>query len=190
MAELLDRWIPQGAEVLYPRPGVVAVTPEDIVALKRRAAAGPRGRCRICLHANADESLHDMVIVLARGTYDRPHRHLAKAETMIALEGEALYFRFAVDGKPTGRERFSAGSNSNGACLLRTVPGEYHGLLIESEWLVFCESTLGPFDPAASEFAPWSPVPEDKAGVEHFLGQLRGWRLHFDGGNSNSGSAS
>jgi cupin fold WbuC family metalloprotein len=113
------------------------------------------------------------VIALGRDAYDRPHRHLVKTETMIALEGEALYLQFDVDGAPTGRQRFSAAANCDGVRMLRTPPGEFHGLVVVSEWLVFCESALGPFDAAASEFAPWSPAPADGSAVGRYLADLR-----------------
>ncbi len=118
-----------------------------------------------------------MVIALARGIYDRPHRHLVRGETLIAIEGEGVYIRFAADGRPAAHQRFSASARGGSTRILRTPAGEYHGLLIESEWLVFCESTSGPFDPAASEFAPWSPAPEEKLVVERYLAELRDWAI-------------
>lgn len=172
---LQNRWIVHSGEVLYASAGFVSVTPEDIAELKRRAAASPRGRCRLCLHRDASAPLHDMVIALARGAYDRPHRHFAKTETLIALEGDATYFHFAADGKPVACMGFSASAEASGARVLRMPTGEYHGLLIKSDWLVFCESTLGPFDPAASEAAPWSPAPDDKPAVERYLAGLNDW---------------
>jgi cupin fold WbuC family metalloprotein len=172
MADPLNRWIVHNVEVLYARPGVVAVTPDDIADLKERAAHSPRRRCRFCLHETPADDLHDMVIALGRGVYDRPHRHIAKVETLIALEGEGIFVRFAADGRPIAFQRFSAVGARNSAHVLRTPVGEYHGLLVESEWLVFCESTLGPFDPAAIEFAPWSPTPADAPAVERYLTEL------------------
>jgi cupin fold WbuC family metalloprotein len=175
MVDLIDRWIAHSGEVLYPRWDTAAVTADDIAALKQRAAASPRGRCRICLHERASDTLHDMVIVLGRGAYDRPHRHFAKIETLVAMEGEAMYLRFAADGTPIACKRFSAGGDAGSVRVLRTSVGEFHGLLVASEWFVFCESTLGPFDPAASEFAPWSPAPENERAVERYLAELDSW---------------
>jgi cupin fold WbuC family metalloprotein len=177
MTDLLDRWVARGSDVFYPRPGVVAVTSADVAALKERAAASPRGRCRICLHGKETDILHDMVIVLYRGAYDRPHRHLVKVETMIAIEGAAVYLRFAADGTPIAADLFSAGNS--GARVLRTPAGEFHALMIVSEWLVFCESTLGPFDPGASEFAPWSPAAEETTAVARYLSGLAAWADGF-----------
>jgi cupin fold WbuC family metalloprotein len=172
MSDRLDNWVAHGDEVLYARPGIVAVTPDDLAALKRRAARNSRGRCRFCLHQDPSDALHDMVIALRQGVYDRPHRHFYKVETLIVLEGEGTYVRFASDGRPIAGQRLSALEDQRCARILRTPVGEYHSLLVESEWLIFCESTLGPFDPAASDFAPWAPTPEDRPAVERYLAEL------------------
>lgn len=169
-----NRWTAFGNDIRYASGSFVTVTPDDIAELKRSAAVSPRGRCRLCLHEDSAAPLHDMVIALRQGVYDRPHRHLAKAETLVALEGEAICVRYAQDGQPTAWQSLSA-TGSNSARILRMPIGEFHGLLIVSEWFVFCESTLGPFDATASEAAPWSPGYEDQAAVEQFLAGLNKW---------------
>ena len=170
-----DRWIAQNGEVLYARPGTSGITAEDIAALKDMAKRSSRGRCRFCLHESASDLLHDMVIAFVPGAYDRPHKHHAKTETLIAIEGDAFYLRFSDNGRPISAQLISASEKSGALHVLRTPVGEYHALLISGGSFVFCESTLGPFDPEASEFAPWSPVPEDKSSVDHYLAELHSW---------------
>jgi len=47
----------------------------------------------------------------------------------------------------------------------------YHGLIYRSEWLVFVETTKGPFDLADSEGAPWAPPEsEQEAGRAFYAG--------------------
>jgi cupin fold WbuC family metalloprotein len=170
-----NRWIVHSNEVLYAHPGFGAVTSGDIAELKRRAAASPRGRCRICLHENSAEPLHEMVVAMAGWVYDRPHRHLSKAESQVVLEGEATCIRYTPAGQPKASQRFSAEGGADGARVLRMPAREFHGLLIHSEWFVFSESTLGPFDPNASEDAPWSPRADDREAVERYLAELKSW---------------
>jgi cupin fold WbuC family metalloprotein len=173
MVSISDRWVAQSSEVLYPRLGTVGVTEEDIAALKGLAERNSRGRCRFCLHESASDRLHDMVIAFAPGVYDRPHKHHAKVETLIAIEGDAFYFRFSDDGRPISAQPISASGNNGALRILRTPIGEFHALLIHGGPFVFCESTLGPFDPAATEFALWSPASEDKSSVNQYLADLR-----------------
>jgi cupin fold WbuC family metalloprotein len=173
ITDMTRTWIVQNEEVLYAPPGFSALEPTDIAELKRRAAATARQRCRICLHPSANATLHDMVIVQGRGIYARPHRHLARPETIIVLEGEGTFVRFSDDGIPTAAVPLSAGGRAGTAQVLRVPTGEYHGLTVESEWLVICESTLGPFNPVANEFAPWAPSQENAGAVRDYLDDLK-----------------
>jgi cupin fold WbuC family metalloprotein len=173
VTEMTGGWIVQNEEVLYAPAGFSALLPGDIAELKRRAALTARRRCRICLHDGAHAALHDMVIVQGRGIYARPHRHLRRPETLIVLEGEGTFVRFTDDGRPTAAIPLSASGRDGTTQVLRVPTGEYHGLTVESEWLVICESTLGPFDPNANEFAPWAPPQENVAAVRHYLDELK-----------------
>ena len=46
---------------------------------------------------------------------------------------------------------------------------KYHTLLIRSDFLVFHESTTGPFVRDQTAFAPWAPAEDDLAGRAMFL---------------------
>jgi cupin fold WbuC family metalloprotein len=175
MIPISDRWVAQSSEVFYARPGTMGVTVEDIAALKEMAKRNPRGRCRFCLHGNVSDRLHDMVIAFMPGAYDRPHRHLSREETLVVLDGEAKYIHFSEVGQPQNLLNLSASGASNASRLVRTPIGQFHNLLIGSETFVFCESTLGPFDPASSEFSSWSPISTDTATVDEYLAGLAKW---------------
>jgi hypothetical protein len=51
---------------------------------------------------------------------------------------------------------------------------QYHSLAIESEFLVFVESTRGPFRPGDTEVAPWAPAAGDVVAGRAFLAALPG----------------
>jgi cupin fold WbuC family metalloprotein len=171
--ETQSRWIVQNEEVLYAPADFSALVPADIAELKRRAAQTARKRCRICLHQAPNAVLHDMVIVQGRGIYARPHRHLTRPETLIVIEGEGTFIRFSDAGEPVAAIALSASNGSATTQVLRVPVSEFHGLTVESEWLVICESTLGPFDTAANEFAAWSPPQEDVAAVARYVEELK-----------------
>jgi hypothetical protein len=61
---------------------------------------------------------------------------------------------------------------SGTAPMVRVPPRQHHGLLIESDWLVICESTLGPFDAEATIPAPWSPPGDAAAEAARYLAEL------------------
>jgi cupin fold WbuC family metalloprotein len=165
-------YVVKSEEVLYAASPLIAVTAADIAELKERAARTKRRRCRICLHTDPGDALHDMVIVHAGGTYDRPHMHPHKAETLTVLEGSAVLLLFADDGRLAGTVKMGAAGQASAAPMVRVPPRQYHALLIEGDWLVMGESTLGPFDAKATLPAAWSPSGEDEAEASRYVAVL------------------
>lgn len=157
-----------GPDVWYAAEAGTFVGPGEITFLKERAAASPRLRARICLHENVAAPVHEMVIVHHRSCYVRPHRHPRKPESLTVLEGEAVALFFDDAAAIASARRIAAGA----ATICRVPVNAWHGLVIESEWLVFYEVSAGPFVPGSSEFAPWAPAENDAAAAA-FLAGLR-----------------
>jgi hypothetical protein len=53
-------------------------------------------------------------------------------------------------------------------------PRQFHSLSIESELLVFLESTKGPFRLDESENAAWAPGPEDLVNGKAYIASVMG----------------
>ncbi len=153
----MSRLIATGPDVWYAGPAFDAIGASDVDFLKDRARVSPRMRSRICLHADPSAPIHEMVIVHHRSCYVRPHRHPHKAETLVVLEGRAGGLVFDDAGAVTARLALDAGAPS----LWRVPALTWHGLVIESEWLVFYEVSAGPFVTGSSEFPTWAPVESD-----------------------------
>jgi cupin fold WbuC family metalloprotein len=141
----------------------------DIAMLKERAAKNPRQRMRICAHRSSDDRLHEMLIVLTGKTYIRPHKHLNKSESFHLIEGEADAIFFDDAGKVTETIKLGPGRQF----FYRIEEPRFHTLLIRSDFLVFHETTNGPFNRADTLFAPWSPEETDLAGAQRFMESLR-----------------
>ena len=162
---------PFNEEVLYAESRIVELDGQDIAELIRRADRNPRQRIRICSHPGVEDKLHEMLIVHARGTYVRPHKHLGKSESFHVVEGLVDVVLFDDHGGIT--KIISMGDYRSGAKFYyRLSDPHYHTLLIRSEHLVFHETTNGPFDPADTVFAPWAPDPKDDAATKDFMDKL------------------
>lgn len=159
------------AEVVYADTPLVVAGAEIIAHLKAMARASPRRRARLCAHPSPEAGQQEMLIVMHRDTYVRPHRHFGKTETFTVFEGEADIILFGEDGDV--RERFAMGPFGSGERFFYRMPErQYHGLSIRSEWLAFLETTSGPFDPARSEGAPWAPPESDPVAGRKFLAAI------------------
>ena len=145
----------------------------EIAFLKARARENPRLRARLCMHADPHAAVHEMLIVHHRDAYVPPHRHRGKGESFHVIEGEATIVLF--DDAGTVTERIPIGSSGNGRAFYYRFEGSVpHTLLIESEWLVFHETTKGPFDRSATELMTWAPAEGDGDAVRTYVAHLRG----------------
>lgn len=155
----------ESAEVLYPDEQVVFVDSADLDELKRLAQLNPRQRVRLCTHRSPADSLHEMFIVHMRDCYVRPHKHLGKSESMTVLEGEVDVVLFEDDGSI--RDVIGMGAPGSGRIFYQRLSDPiYHMLIIRSEFLVFHESTEGPFLRENTAFPDWAPADQGSASAE------------------------
>jgi cupin fold WbuC family metalloprotein len=165
-ADVARRMRPAGPDVFYWTERVLRVGPEVVNFLKSEAGRSERKRSRLCAHTSVEADVHEMLIVHHRDVYVRPHRHVAKPESFHLIEGEALVVLFYDDGRV--RDLLELSSSQNASFYFRIAPATYHAFIIRSEWLVFHETTAGPFERAEMEFAPWSPAEDDCEAIERF----------------------
>lgn len=154
-------------EVLFADDRSVKVGCRDIEFLKERAGYNERRRIRLCAHKDIDDILHEMIIVLKKDAYIRPHKHLTKTESYHIVEGLVDIVIFDEIGNIV--EVVRMGSYSSGLVFYyRTSGPYYHVMLIRSDFLIFQETTNGPFKRSDTIFAPWAPEESDSAKVKEF----------------------
>lgn len=149
-----DRFIREGAEVFRARGPLFVLERADIDVLKQVARVNDRGRCRICIHAGPSDPVHEMVIAMKRGAYDRPHAHRTKTESFYMVDGSMDVVLFHGDGTHDRVVSLSA----SGPCFYYHMAdvGRVHAAVPRSEVVVFLEITKGPFDPCEVFFPGWS----------------------------------
>jgi cupin fold WbuC family metalloprotein len=163
------------AEVLVATGGVVKLAARDVADVVARATRSPRKRARLCAHPSPSDSLHEMLICLARGTYVRPHRHAGKSESFHIIEGELDVVLFDDSGDIT--DVIEMGPYQSGkAFFYRLMKPAFHTVVVNTPHALFHETTNGPFDPADTEFAEWAPregEPEAGAHIERLRTEVR-----------------
>jgi cupin fold WbuC family metalloprotein len=168
----------EAKEGVYYSSSPLPMIDEGMIALLKQAARSvSRRRARFCAHPSADADQHDMLIVSHCETYVAPHRHLDKSETFVVLEGLVDVILFDQQG---GLEKvIKMGPAFSGRPFFyRMPPGQFHSMFIETELLVFLESTKGPFRLEYRDHAMWAPDPDDwvngRAFIESVLKKARG----------------
>lgn len=158
-------------EVLYSDGRFLAVDSHMISKLKAYAKASERKRCRLCFHADADAIQQEMLIVMHNSSYVRPHRHFGKSETLMVIEGAADALLFNEQGIVETSLPMSP-PDAGDMFFYKMPAGIYHTLSFRSEWFVFLETTIGPFDMSQSSHAEWAPPETDQPAGHTYMNSL------------------
>jgi cupin fold WbuC family metalloprotein len=158
----------ENPEVLYTKGVYTTTDLYDVNLIKKLSLKNARKRIRICAHANPNECLHEMIIVHERNTFVRPHKHLNKTESVHIIEGEVDIVVFDDIGNI---ERvIQMGEYSSGKIFFYRMDNpEYHTLIIRSNFLVFHETTSGPFNTKDTIFPEWGPNSDDLITVNNYI---------------------
>lgn len=158
-------------EVLYSDESVVKVNYQDIKQLKEQAELNERKRIRLCTHKNIEDRIHEMLIIHTKDIYVRPHKHIDKSESFHVIEGVADVVIFDPAGKVTEVIQMG-GYSSTHTFYVRISSSNYHMLIIRSDFLVFHETTNGPFRKTDTIFAPWAPDEDNISAQKKFMENL------------------
>lgn len=165
-------------EVFMAEGPIARVGPDDVAFLKRQAALNQRRRARICAHRGPSDLLHEMIIALTSACYIRPHRHLGRSESFHVIEGIVDIVIYSDTGRMI--DVIPLGDHSSGRQFYyRLESDKFHGLIIQSDTLVFHEVTNGPFQPDRSQLASFAPDERDPVGVATFNAAARAEASRF-----------
>jgi len=159
-------------EVLYTTQDLTRVSKADVDLLKQKAMSNDRKRIRLCSHKDVNDPLHEMLIIHTRDAYVRPHKHLNKSESFHVIEGSVDIVIFDEQGEVA--QIIPMGEYSSGRKFYYRMAGAlYHTLLIRSDFLVFHETTKGPFNKLDTVFAPWAPQESDPESCQAYIQKLK-----------------
>jgi cupin fold WbuC family metalloprotein len=137
------------------------VDPEAIAELLLRAAASPRKRMNLNLHAEQTDAVGRFLNAGIAGSYVRPHRHrIDKWELVTVLQGRFDVVIFTSDGMVKSRVVLGL----QGTSVAEIPGGEWHGVIFHAPAAVVLEVKAGPYEPQLDkEFASWAPAENDPA---------------------------
>jgi cupin fold WbuC family metalloprotein len=158
-------------EVIYNEKTSVAIDAEFIGELKRKALANKRRRCRFCIHTDETDLIHEMLIVHTYDAYVRPHKHLRRSESFQVLEGVCSVVLFDESGAV--REIMNLGAIGSGLPFYYKFTDQlFHTTLIQTDILVFLETTQGPFRRDDTVFPEWAPEGDNMSDAGDYMEEL------------------
>ena len=159
------------SEVEINQKDVIVLDRAWIDRIKITASKNYSGKYRTCIHKSEKDNVHEMLIVHTSGAYVRPHKHRINGESLQIVEGEATSIFFNDDG--TIRQAFKVGDpSSNHIFYYSMKKAVFHMLYIQSEFLVFKETTKGPFIRNDTVFPGWAPDGKDKNELAKYFAAL------------------
>lgn len=152
-----------GVEPMFKR-----ISTNDLLGLAAKAAAAPRRRANLNVHASLDASVQRLFIATEPQTYMRPHRHpeTHKWEFFVVLDGRIDLLIFDDVGRVVERTPMSPATTR----AVEIPPNTWHAYVCMQSGTVALEVKEGAYIATPEHhFAPWSPAenaPDAAAYVE------------------------
>ena len=143
-----------------------------IKRIKELAQENSSGKYRTCIHKSEKENVHEMLIVHSSDTYVRPHKHRINGESLQFIEGEGTAIIFNDDGSI--KQAFKVGDQSSDNIFYCKMEKDlFHMLIIESEFLVFKETTKGPFIRENTIYPNWAPDGNNEEEIMAYVSNIK-----------------
>jgi cupin fold WbuC family metalloprotein len=155
-------------DVIYFKNSLIKIKKKDIDLLREYSNNNIDQKSRYCNHKSKNSKLHEMIIFHKKGYYVRPHSHPNKTESVHLIKGKVDIVIF--DNKGNISDIIKMGNYQSGDVFYYRMNNELtHTLIIKSSYIIFHETSLGPFKKKNTKFANWSPI-NKKSG---FLNNLK-----------------
>jgi len=141
-----------------------------ISKLKKLADKSLNKRSRAIIHLNRDSKVNEMIIVLKKGSYIRPHSHPnGKTESYHVIEGRMDVCIFNNNGKVI--KIIEMGNIKSGLeFYYRMNKSTFHMPIAKSNYCIYHEIYSGPFIKEKDvNYSKWSPLESDKEKVKDFI---------------------
>jgi cupin fold WbuC family metalloprotein len=148
----------------------IALNELDIERLVNQVDFTEKKRIRICLHSPGD-LIHEMIILVKKGSYIRPAKHINKTESLHVIKGRAKAVFFNDDGDIECINILSRYPESY--FIYRMNTDIFHTLIVDSEHFIFHETTNGPLNRSDTVEANWAPKENDVTNREKYMLRLK-----------------
>ena len=164
--------IKQSTEVEFNQRDVLCIDAKWITRIKNLAIQNKSNKYRTCIHFSDEDNVHEMLIAHTSKTYVRPHKHRINGESLQVVEGEATAIIFNDKGEII--QAFRVGDPSSDYPFYYSMAkAVFHMLLIHTEFLIFKETTRGPFVRDDTLYPDWAPDGKEKKELAAYFDNLR-----------------
>jgi len=163
-------------QAIFPKSETSQIDDLAFKELINLANQSPRGRARLCLHHDHDDTLQEMIIALSRNAYIPPHRQLDKQKSYISLEGKIGVYFFDDDGNLSEKLNLSP-RHQSGLTVIRFPANRWHTVTSISPISLYMEMISGPYLPEKTYYADWAPPEAATEQASKYLTYLQNLEL-------------
>ena len=168
---VVDDLVQLSSEVEVNQKDMLILDRVWIDRIKKIASKNYSGKYRTCIHKSEKDNVHEMLIVHTSGAYVRPHKHGNNGESLQFIEGVGTTIIFNEDGSI--KQAFKVGDQFSDNTFYYSMGKDlFHMLIIESEFLIFKETTKGPFIRNNTIFPNWAPDGKDNNELAKYFAHL------------------
>ena len=143
-------------DVIYFKNSLIKIKKKDIDLLREYSKYNIDNKSRYCNHKSKNSKLHEMIILHKKGYYVRPHSHPNRTESVHLIKGKV---DIVISIKRNIIDLIKMGNYQSGDVFYYRMNNELiHTLIIKSAYIIFHETSLGPFKRKNTKFTKWSPI--------------------------------
>lgn len=140
-------------EVLFIKDRVIKVDNIMVQGIKKQAISKPSGKMRYCFHENENAGMQEMLFVIPKTGYARPHMHKNVAESHVVIDGEGYCVLF----DDTGDIMDSFKISPKHKFIYHISKEIWHMIVPISDQMVIYEIREGNFNSSTNIFPEWAP---------------------------------
>ncbi|SLM30905.1 conserved hypothetical protein [Desulfamplus magnetovallimortis] len=166
--------------IFFSKQNIIDLSLASIAKLKPLAQKAAFRRARYCLHRSHSDSVQEMIIAMHMSTYVRPHRHGTNiSESFHMIEGELDIILFRENGDID--QRVEMGDLQSGKSIIyRMNCNIWHMVIPKTKYVIFHETTTGPFEPINADFPEWAPLETDTVGISKLFKYINNHKILKD----------
>jgi len=139
---------------------------EEIIEKLSDIALNLKETVRICMHSNANDDLHNMLIVHHKNSYIKPHANMYNSKAYHHIKGEMLIIGLDENQKEIFRTILNKYNK-----IVRIEKGIFLYMRILSEIVVFHEIAIGPYTNFTTIYPEWAPEKNEKT-IQQFIKRI------------------
>jgi cupin fold WbuC family metalloprotein len=140
--------IKKNDRVYYAKQTPSAISKNNLIVLKNIARFKGLSMCRVCMHTNDNETIHEMLMIHTKPHYTKPHYTKSLKQHKISLSYHVIegFAELNIYGdNQVLKQQIVIGDKEDQIKFIRLDADKFRSLESKSDYFIFLEVANGPF---------------------------------------------